>query len=169
MNDESFCIHLTEINGFKTWEMEDIPLPHSVSSGNAKYNGQKYVEQLLKAINRKAFMEHDESYIAPFLSIYESCLEQGVENESMIHWDDKSFYTRISWTGYTWKLPPELKRRMVKVEISKLGSDEQEAQIRIPLKKIADDGGDILLSPRMVSKQNLRSGNTVKVKIRFCN
>ena len=169
MVNESFSIHLHENNGFKVWEMEDVPIPNHISCGTALYNGQKNVERLIKIINHKAFINREDRFLEPMYSIFESSLEQGVEDVGKIQWDDRSHYTRISWTGYSWKLPPEIKRRMVEIDISKTGEDSPVGKIRISLKKIANDGGDILISPRIISKLNLRNGNIVNVKIRFCH
>jgi len=169
MVNEKFSIHLHESNGMKVWEMEDIPVPNDVHCGTACYKGQKYVERLMKMLNHKAFMDHEDRFLEPMFIIFESSLEQGVEDEGTVQWDDRSYYTRISWMGYSWKLPPEIKRRSVEIEISKIGTDEKAEMIRIPLKKIASDGGDILISPKIASKLNLKIGNTINVGIRFCS
>ncbi|MBN1539267.1 MAG: hypothetical protein JW939_03915 [Candidatus Thermoplasmatota archaeon] len=169
MNSDIFSVCLEECNGMKVWEMDDIPRPTEVNCGTARYHGQRNVEQLLKIINHKAFMNHEERFLDPLFSIFESSLEQGVEDESTVQWDDRSHYTRISWTGYTWKLPPEIKRRTVLIEITRSGEDGPSGEIAIPLRKIADDGGDILIPPKIVSRMNLRIGCPVNVRIRFCN
>jgi hypothetical protein len=169
MVNDSFSIHLQENNGMKVWELEDIPIPNDVQCGTACYNGQKNVERLIKIINHKAFINHEDRFLEPMFSIFESSLEQGVEDEGTIQWDDRSHYTRISWTGYSWKLPPEIKKRMVEIDICKVGGNDVIGKIRIPLKKIAKDGGDIQISPRIVSKLNLKNGNIVNVKMRFTN
>jgi len=135
----------------------------------ADYMGQRYVEQLLKIVNKKAFINNEDDFLEPFFSIFESSLEQGVEDESTIQWDDRCHYTRISWTGYSWKLPQEIKRRLVQIDISKLGGGNPVGQIRIPLRKIADDGGDIQISSRIMSKTKLRNGDPISVKIQFCD
>ena len=169
MNTDIFSICLLESNGMKVWELEDIPQPNEVNCGTAHYHGQKNVEHLLKIINRKAFMNHEERFLDPLFSIIESSLEQGVEDEGRIQWNDRSHYTRISWTGYSWKLPQDIKRRMIQIDISKVGEHDSVGKIRIPLRKLADDGGDILISPKIVSKLNLKNGNAVTVKIQFCH
>ena len=169
MDNETFSICLHESNGMKVWEMDDIPQPNEIRCNTAHYQGQKYVEQLLKIINQKAFINHEERFLDPLFSIFESSLEQGVEDKGTIQWDDRSHYTRISWTGYSWKLPPDIKKRMVQINISKVGEHDSVGNIRIPLRKIADDRGDILISSKIISKLNLRNGNAVNVKIRFCN
>ncbi len=168
MDRDILTISIQESNGMKLWELEDIPQPNEVNCGTAHYYGQKKVEHLLKAINTKAFNNHSERFLDPFFSIFESSLEQGVKEEGTVQWDDRSFYIRISWAGYSWKLPQEIKRRMVQIDISKVGVEGSEGMIRIPLKKLADDGSVILISPKIASKMNLRNGNPVIVKIRFC-
>lgn len=168
MDNEIFSICLQESNGIKIWEMDDIPQPNEVNCGKAHYHGQKYVEYLLKIINKKAYMNSEERFLVPLYSIFVSSLEQGVEDEGTIQWNDRSHYTRISWTGYSWKLPPDIKKRMVQIEISKIGEQEMVGKIRIPLKKLADDRGDILISSKIVSKLNLKNGHIVNVKIQFC-
>ncbi|MEA3559074.1 MAG: hypothetical protein U9R75_07470 [Candidatus Thermoplasmatota archaeon] len=153
----------------KVWEMDDIPQPNEVHCDSAHYHGQKYVEQLLKIINQKAFMNNEERFLDPFFSIIKSSLEQGVEDEGTIQWDDRSHYTKISWTGYSWKLPPDLKKRIVQIDISKVGEHEPVGKIKISLRKMAENKGDILISPKIISKLNLRNGNVVNVKIQFCH
>lgn len=169
MDDDLFSIYLQESNGMKIWEMDDIPQPNDVNCGTAHYHGQKNVEHLLKILNQKAYMNNEECFLDPLFSIFKSSLEQGVEDEGTIQWDDRSHYTRISWTGYSWKLPPEIKKRMVQIDISKVGEHEKVGKIRITLRKIADDGGDILISAKIISKLDLKKGNIVTVKIRFCH
>jgi hypothetical protein len=41
--------------------------------------------------------------------------------------------------------------------------------MRISLKKIAEDKGDILIPPKMASKLNLKNGDAVNVKMKLCN
>ena len=167
MNNEIFSIHLQESDGMKVWEMDEIPQPNNVICGMAYYHGQNNVEKLLKILNHKAFMNNEECFLNPLFSIIECSLEQGVEDEGTIQWDDRSYYTKISWTSYSWKLPPNIKRRRVQIAISKVGEPHSVGNIQISLKKIADDGGDIRISPKMISKLNLDLGNAVTVKIRF--
>ncbi|MBN1389072.1 MAG: hypothetical protein JXA22_00350 [Candidatus Thermoplasmatota archaeon] len=167
MGSDIFSVRIEESNGVKVWEMDDIPRPNEVNCGTAHYHGQRNVEHLLKVINQKAFMNHEDRFLDPLFSIFQSSLEQGVEDEGTIQWDDRSHYTRISWTGYTWKLPPEIKRRMVIIDITTPGEDFRSGEIMVPLRKIADDGGDILIPPKIVSKMNLRIGCPVNVRIRF--
>lgn len=167
MVNEMFSINLEESDGVRVWEMDDIPQPNTVYQGTARYNGQKNVENLIKVINQRAFIDHEDRFIDPFFSIFERSLEQGVEDEGIIQWDDRSHFTRISWTNYTWKLPPEIKRRMVQIDISKRGENESVGKIRIPLSKIANDGCDILISSRIITKLNLKNGIAVNVKMRF--
>jgi hypothetical protein len=155
--------------GMKVWEMKDIPIPNDVKYGIARYNGQKNVERLIKIINQKAISNREHRFLESLFSIFESSLEQGVEDEGTIQWDDRSFYTRISWTGYSWKLPPEIKKRIVIIDISKVGNNEEVGNLRIPLKKIAMDGGDIRISPRIISRLDLRNGDKVNVKLKFIN
>lgn len=169
MKDDSFFVNIEEYNGMKFWEMDDIPIPNDVNLGMARYNGQRYVEQLLKVMNKKAFLEHEDNLKVPFYLIFESSLEQGVENEARIQWNDKFYYARLSWTSYSWKLPHEIKRRSVQIDISKVGASDKVERIQVPLKKIADDGGEILISPKIVSKLDLRNGNSVNIKIKFSN
>jgi hypothetical protein len=169
MVNESFSIHLNESYGMRVWEMEDIPPPNGVSFGQAHYNGQKNVENLIKIINKKVFMNNEQRFLSPLYSILESSLEQGVESEGLIQWDDRSYYTRTSWTSYSWKLPNEIQRRMVRIDITKIGDEDHFIRMQIPLKKIAKDGGDILLSPKVAAELNLKNGNRVNIKIRFCN
>ena len=54
MNDDPFSVSIDEFDGFRFWEMEDIPIPNNVNLGTAKYIGQGDVEQLLKILNKKA-------------------------------------------------------------------------------------------------------------------
>ena len=169
MSNDDFSIFLQESKGLRVWEMDEIPHPTDVNCDTAHYRGQKNVEHLLKVINKKAFMYNEERYLDPLFSIFESSLERGVEDEGTIQWNDRSHYTRISWTGYSWKLPPDLKKRMVQIDISKLGEDDSVSKIRISIRKLADDGGDILISSKIISKLNLKKGNAVTVKIRFCH
>ena len=168
MVNKSLSIRLHETNGMKVWEMKGIPIPNDVKYGIACYNGQENVERLIKIINQKAFLGREDLYLEPLFSIFESSLEQGVEDEGTIQWDDRCFYTRISWTGYSWKLPPAIKKRNVDINISKIGEDGKAGNFRVQIKKIAGDGGDIQISPRIASKLNLKSGNKVNVKMRFC-
>jgi hypothetical protein len=169
MVNESFSIHLQKFDGIKIWEMDGVPQPNDVYSNTAFYHGQKNVENLIKIINQKAFMDHEDRFLYPLFSIFESSLMQGVEDEGVVQWDDRSHYTRISWTSYSWKLPPDIKKRMMDIEITKVGGNGQVGEIKIPLKKIADNGGDIQIPPRFMSKLNLRNGDIVKIKMRFCN
>ncbi len=168
MEQNIFSISLQEYNGFKVWELDDIPKPNEVRSGTARYHGQRYVEQLMKSVNRKVFMNKEDRFLAPLYSILENSLENGVEDEAWIKWDDRSHYTRISWTGYLWKLPPEIKRRSVLIEILKIGTEIPPAELKVTLKKIADDKGDILIPPKVVSKLNLKNGDPVNVRMRIC-
>jgi hypothetical protein len=169
MDNNIFSVCLHENNGIRVWEMEDIPQPNEVNSGTAHYHGQKYVEYLLKIINQKAFMDHEERYLDPLFSIFESSMEQGVEDEGTIQWNDRCHYTRISWTGYSWKLPQDIKKRMVQIELAKVGEQETVGRIKVPLRKIAEDGGDILISSKIISKLKLKNGNPVLVRMQFCN
>ena len=168
MVNESLSIHLHEDDGLRIWEMEGIPSPDSIHNGIAHYHGQKKVENLIKRINQKVFMDHEDRFLGPLCSIIESSLEQGVEDVGSVQMDNRSFYTRISWTGYSWKLPPELKRLIVEIDISKVGINDIAGKIKVPLKKIATDGGDILISNKIASKLDLKNGNIIKVRMRFC-
>ena len=168
MVNESFSIYLRETSGMKVWEMDDIPIPNDVISGTACYIGQKNVERLMKIINQKAFINGEDRFLEPMFLIFENSLEQGVEDEGTIQWDDRNHYTKISWTGYSWKLPVQIKKRMVEIDISRVGEKDKVGKIKISLKKIAQDGGDIQISPRIISKLSLRNGNVVNVKMRFC-
>ena len=168
MFNESFSIHIQEDNGFKVWEMDGIPPPNDVIAGVAYYNGQGNVEKLLKSINQKVYKDKEERYLNTLYSILKSSLVQGVEDEGTIQWDDRSHYTRISWTDYTWKLPPDIKRKKVRITISKVGDYDTNSTIIISLQKIADDVGDIKILAKTISKLNLKIGNAVTVKIRFC-
>ncbi len=167
MDNEFFSVTIQETNGTKVWESDDLPRPNDVNCGTAHYSGQKNVEYLLKLMNQKAFINHEERFVDPFFSIFESSLEQGVENEGTIQWDDRSFYTRISWASYTWKLPPEIKKRIVQIDISRAGETDPVSRIKVPISKIANDGGDILISPRIISKLKLKNGSPISVRIRF--
>ncbi|MFO8050203.1 MAG: hypothetical protein R6V01_00700 [Thermoplasmatota archaeon] len=167
MDDQAFSICLQECNGIRVWEMEGIPQPNEVDRGTALYYGQGYVENLIKTVNHKAYMEHEELFMGPLFYIFECSLEQGVEDVGLVQWDDQRHYTRISWTGYSWKLPHEIKRRTVSIEISKLGENEVTGRILISLKKIAEAGGDIQIPPKIVSKLDLRNGNEIRIKMKF--
>lgn len=167
MNDPNLSVSLQDIHGMKPWEMKDFPPPNEVEGGMATYRGQKYIENLMKILNQKVYQEHDERLLPYIYEIFEKSIEYGVEDEGTILWDDRSHYTRISWTGYSWKLPNELKRRKVKVRISKLEDEDINAEFKVPLTKIANDGGDILIAPRLVSKMNLKKGNQVSVRMCF--
>ncbi len=167
MFNESFSIQIQENNGLKLWEIDGIPQPNNVLEGMAHYNGQGNVENLLKIINHKVYKDHEERFLDPLYSIFNSSLEQGVGDDGTIQWDDRSHFTRISWTSYTWKLPPEIKRKRVQITISKVGDNNSIGTFIITLRKIADDGGDIQIPAKIISKLNLKNGNSVSVRIRF--
>ena len=167
METKPFSISIEEMDGMRIWELDDIPKPMNVVGGTAQYVGQKYVEQLMKKVNQKAFMDHEEWFLDPLFSIFQSSLEQGIVDEGTVNWNGRSNFTRISWTCYSWKLPQEIKRRVVQIEISKAEEGAPVGTMEIPLTKIANDGGDILISPRIVSKLGLKKGNTVNVKMMF--
>ncbi len=169
MSNGTFSISVQESNGFKIWEVDDLPQPTEVSSGKASYYGQRNVKELLRMVNQKAFIDHMDRFLDPMFSIFESALEQGVEENASVQWDDEDHFIKTSWTNYSWKLPPELKRRMVQIDISKNEGKCSEGTIKVPFKKLADDGSVILLSPKLLSKMNLRKGNPVTVKVRFCD
>ncbi|MCU0799668.1 MAG: hypothetical protein MUC62_08355 [Candidatus Thermoplasmatota archaeon] len=168
MDNGIFSISLQESNGLRIWESDDLPQPNEVSSGTARYYGQRTVKELLRMVNQKAFIDHMDRFLDPMFSIFESALEQGVEENASVQWDDNDHFIKTSWTNYSWKLPPELKRRMVQIDISKT-EGQSEGTIKVPFKKLADDGSVILLSPKLLSKMNLRKGNPVTVKVRFCD
>jgi hypothetical protein len=167
LQNDNFTIDLREINGIKIWEIEDIPHPNVVTSDIAQYRGQRYVEQLMKVVNQKIYKENEDQYLDSLFQIFEKSLEQGVIDQSKIHSDNGKFYTKISWTGYSWKLSRDLLKRQVKIEFIDIMDDEPIGEMTLIFKKIAEDGGCIFLSPRLFSKMNLKPGNDVKIHMRF--
>ncbi len=167
MINENFKINIYEKDGMRLWEMDDIPAPNGIEEDTAFYCGQKNVEQLLKTVHRKAYINKEEACLDALFAICERSLEQGVVDDGTISWKDDVQYTRISWTSYFWKLPPALKRRSVDIIINKQGRPEMQGSMTVSLKKIADDDGDIHLPPKIRSKLNLRNGDTVTVRIKF--
>lgn len=167
MQTENFSINLPELNGIKIWEVEDVPHPNFVKDNVAHYIGQKYVEQLMKAVNSKILKEKEDRFLDPLFLIFERSMEEGVEDVGKILWDERSYYTNISWTGYSWKLPQELLRRMVDIEFRTVDDDDFLGKISIPFKKIASDGGSIMISSRLFSSMRLKVGNELKIKMKL--
>ena len=167
MHNENFSIDLQEINGIRIWEIDDIPHPNLISSNTVQYRGQRYVEQLLMVVNKKIYRENEDQYLDSLFQIFEKSLEQGIISQGKVQGDNGKFYTKISWTGYSWKLPRELLVRPVKVEFHDISNDKPICEMKITFKKIAEDGGCIFISPRLFSKMNLKLGNDVRIKMKF--
>ena len=167
MNDENFSIDLHEMRGVRIWEVKDVPHPNVVSDNIAQYRGQRYVEQLMKAVNQKIYKENEDRYLDSLYEIFDKSLEEGVEDVGKILWDDRSYYTSISWTGYSWKLPQELLKRSVDIEFRMIDDDAVIGKMNVSIKKIANDGGSIMISPRLFSSMRLKVGYEVRIKMRY--
>ncbi len=167
MNEDIFSIDLCEMNGIRIWEVDDIPHPNVVTDNIAQYRGQRYVEQLMKVVNQKIYRENQDRYLDSLFQIFDKSLEEGVEDVGKILCDDRSYYTGISWTGYSWKLPTELLKRNVDIEFRMIDDDEVIGKMKIPFKKIAGDGGSIMISPRLFSNMRLKVGSEVRIRMRY--
>ena len=168
MNDD-FRIIVPEMSGMKLWEMKDIPSPNGMEGGAAFYCGQKYVEQLMRTVHRKAYVNKEEPCLDALFSICERSLEQGVVDDGRVSWKDATHYARISWTSYFWKLPLNLKRRIVQITMEKVGKPDIHGIFKVSLKKIADDDGDIHIPPKIMSLLSLRNGDPLRIKIKFAD